>query len=61
MSHDCLPSIDDVSEEVLLSIVGGQHRDLLCRIAEQPQVHEHGNHVLGLRQVLEKTIEWLTN
>lgn len=44
--------VDDVTDQVLLSVVRGQDGDLLRRIAEQPHVHEHRNTILCFRQVL---------
>ena len=43
---------------MFLSVVGGQHGDLLGRISEQPHVHEQSHHVLSLAQVLDlKTLQ----
>ena len=44
--------LDDVTNQVFLAVVRGEHRDLVGRVAEQPHVHEERHHVLRLRQVL---------
>ena len=45
-------SPQDVSEEMLLSIVSRENGDLLGRIAQSPHVHESGDDELSFGQVL---------
>lgn len=41
--------VDDVTDEVLLSVVGGKYGDALGGPAQQPHVHEYRHHVLRFR------------
>ena len=45
--------LDDVTDQVLLAVVGGEYRDLIGRVAKQAHVHEHRHHILRFRQVLQ--------
>lgn len=51
------PFAQHISDQSLLAIVGGQDRDLVARVADEPHVHEESNDVLGLGQVLVEV--WL--
>lgn len=44
--------VEDVSDQMLLSVVGGEDADALRRVAQQTQVHEQGYSVLCFCQVL---------
>lgn len=44
--------VDDVSNQVLLSIVGGEDADALRRVAQQTHVHVQSHSVLRFGQVL---------
>jgi len=52
MARTSAAPVDDVCDEVALSVVGGDDGDLGGRDAHQPQVHVGGHDELGLRQVL---------
>ena len=45
--------LDDVTDQVLLAVVGGEYRDLIGGIAKKAHVHEHRHHILRFRQVLQ--------
>lgn len=47
--------VDDVSDQVLLAVVGSQDADAVGWVAQQAHVHVKGHRILGLRQVLCKT------
>lgn len=49
--------VDDVSDQVLLAVVGGQDADAVGRVAQQAHVHVKGHTILGLRQILCRTRE----
>jgi len=44
--------LDDITYQVLLSIVGGQDGNLLRGITDHPHVHEHGHDIFRFSQVL---------
>ena len=44
--------VDDVPDQVLLPVVGGEHADAVGGVAQQAHVHEEGHRVLCLCQVL---------
>lgn len=44
--------VEDVSDQMFLSIVGGEDADALRRVAQQTHVHEQGYSVLRFSQVL---------
>ena len=44
--------LDDIADEMLLAIVGGQDGDALRGVAHEAHVHEEGHHVLCFSQVL---------
>lgn len=44
--------VEDVSDQMFLSVVGGEDADALRRVAQQTHVHEQGYSVLCFRQVL---------
>ena len=44
--------VDDVPDQVLLAVVGGEHADAVGGVAQQAHVHEESHRVLCLRQVL---------
>ncbi len=48
------PPLNHILEQGLLAIVGGEHGDLVCRVAKQAHVLVQRDHVLGLCQVLEE-------
>lgn len=48
----CTALLDDVADEMLLAIVGGQDGDALRRVANETHVHEESHHVLRFCQVL---------
>ena len=48
----CTALLDDVADEMLLPVVGGQDGDALRRVADEAHVHEEGHHVLRFSQVL---------
>ena len=50
----CTPGGHDVSEQVFLAVVCGQHGDALSRVAKDTHVHERCHHVLCLAKVLEE-------
>lgn len=45
--------LDDVTDQVLLSVVCRQYGDLVCWIADHPHVHVYCHNVLGFSQVLQ--------
>jgi hypothetical protein len=45
-------NIDNITNEMLLPIVCGKDGDLVCWVANQPHVHEHGHTVFSLCQIL---------
>lgn len=49
--------VDDVPDEVFLSIVGGKDADAVSRVAQQTHVHVQSHRILSLRQVLHKVRE----
>lgn len=56
LSKEGVPStalVDDVSDEVFLSIVGGEDTDPVSRVSQQTHVHEQSDTVLCLTQILE--------
>lgn len=46
--------VEDVSDQMLLSVVGGEDADALCRVSQQTHIHEQGYCVLCFCQVLYK-------
>lgn len=44
--------VDDVTDEMLLSVVCGENGDALRRPPHQPHVHEHRHHILRFGQIL---------
>lgn len=44
--------VDDVSDQVFLSIVGGEDADAVSRVAQQTHVHVQSHRILRLGQVL---------
>lgn len=44
--------VDDVSDQVFLSIVGGKDADAVGRVAQQTHVHVQSHTILRLSQVL---------
>ena len=46
--------MEDVSEQMLLPVVGGEDGDLFGGVAQRPHVHERGHDELRLGQVLVK-------
>lgn len=50
----CAPPLDDVTDEVLLAVVGAEDGDLVGGVAQHPHILEDADHVLGLAQVLEE-------
>lgn len=49
--------VDDVPDQVLLAVVGGQDADAVGRVAQQAHVHVEGHRILGLGQILSRTRE----
>jgi len=49
----CTTNVDDIANEVLLSIVCGKDGYFICRVANEPHVHEHSHTVLSLCQILD--------
>lgn len=47
-----------ILEQRLLAIVGGEHGDLVSRVAQQAHVLIKGDHILSLCQVLEEVGHW---
>ena len=52
----CTPSGQHVSDEVLLSIVGGEDGNLVRRVALQPHEHEQRHGILCLSQILRGVV-----
>lgn len=51
--------VDDVSDQVLLAVVGGQDADAVGRVTQQAHVHVEGHRILGLCQILfEREKRW---
>lgn len=46
------PLLNDISDQVFLSIVRGQNGDLLSRVSQHAHVHEHSHNILSLCQIL---------
>ena len=46
--------VDDVSNQMFLSIVGSEDADSFCRVAQQAHVHVQSYSILRLCQVLHK-------
>lgn len=44
--------VDDVSDQVFLSVVGGENADTVRRVAQQAHVHVESHRILGLSQIL---------
>ena len=53
----CTALLDDVTDEMLLAVVGGQDGDALRGVADEAHVHEEGHHILRFSQVLY-TQQW---
>ena len=51
-------ALDDVADEVLLAVVGGEDGDFVRRVPPQPEVAEEVDDVLGLSEVLEEVGRW---
>lgn len=49
--------VDDVSDQVFLSVVGGEDADAVSRVAQQTHVHVQSHGVLRLCQVLHRKRE----
>jgi len=49
----CTTNVDDIANEVLLSIVCGEDGYFICWVANKPHVHEHSHTVLSLCQILD--------
>lgn len=49
--------VDDVSDQVLLSVVGGEDADAVRGVAQQTHVHVQGHSVLRFCQVLHRERE----
>ena len=47
--------LDDVADEMFLSVVCRQYGDLVGRVADHTHVHVHRHHVLCFSQVLHST------
>lgn len=55
LSEEVVPGaalVDDVSDQVLLPVVGGEDADAVGRVAQQTHVHEQSHGIFGLCQVL---------
>jgi hypothetical protein len=46
--------VDDISDQMLLAIVGSEDGNLFRRVANESHVHVSCNYVLGLCQILSK-------
>lgn len=49
--------VDDISDQVFLSIVGGENADAVRRVAQQTHVHVQSYSVLCLCQILQRNKE----
>lgn len=49
--------VNDVSDEVFLSIVGGKNTDAVRGVAQETHVHKEGHAVLRLSQILHSGIK----
>ena len=54
----CTSPFNHILQQRLLPIVGGQHGDLLSRVAQQAHVLVQCDHILSLCQVLEEVRHW---
>ena len=50
------PLFDNISNEMLLSIVCGQNGDVLRWVSNHPHVHKGGHHILSFSEILEREI-----
>ena len=52
------PPLRHIPQQSLLAIVGSQHGDLVCWVADQAHVLIQGDHILCLCKVLEEIGHW---
>jgi hypothetical protein len=49
----CTMNVDDIMNEVLLSVVCDEDGYFICWVASKPHVHEHSHTALSLCQILD--------
>jgi hypothetical protein len=53
--------VDDISDQMLLTIIGSEDGNLFCWVANESHVHVSCNYVLRLCQILLKVVNGLTH